>query len=66
MVHVLSRNPLIEQVFEAMGMFISKESFYKYAMPCMVSIATQLHARSRSVVTLRKITLVSMHRTLNG
>ena len=44
-----ARNPKLDiqkQVFEAMGMFISKESFYKYAMPCMVSIASQLHARS--------------------
>jgi len=39
----------ILQVFEAMGMFISKESFYKYAMPCMVSIAKQLHERHPTV-----------------
>lgn len=37
------------QVFEAMGMFISKESFYKYAMPCMAKIAAELHKRHPTV-----------------
>jgi uroporphyrinogen-III decarboxylase len=28
------------QIFEAMGEFISKDSFYKFALPCMQKIAT--------------------------
>eukprot|EP00282_Hemiselmis_andersenii_P008346 CAMPEP_0114127530 /NCGR_PEP_ID=MMETSP0043_2-20121206/10428_1 /TAXON_ID=464988 /ORGANISM="Hemiselmis andersenii, Strain CCMP644" /LENGTH=435 /DNA_ID=CAMNT_0001220619 /DNA_START=23 /DNA_END=1330 /DNA_ORIENTATION=- len=33
------------QVFEAMGDFITEESFYKHAMPCMVKIAVELRKR---------------------
>ena len=33
------------QIFEAMGEFISKESFYKYALPCMKTIADELRRR---------------------
>lgn len=33
------------QVFEAMGMMIDEENFYKYAMPCLKDIATELKAR---------------------
>ena len=33
------------QIFEAMGEFISKESFYKFAMPCMKKIADELRRR---------------------
>jgi uroporphyrinogen decarboxylase len=33
------------QIFEAMGDFISKDSFYKYALPCMKRIADELRQR---------------------
>jgi uroporphyrinogen decarboxylase len=33
------------QIFEAMGEFISKESFYKHALPCMKTIADELRRR---------------------
>jgi len=33
------------QIFEAMGMFISEESFRKHAMPCMEKIAKELRKR---------------------
>jgi len=37
------------QVFEAMGEFISEESFYKWAMPAMKEIATELKRRHPEV-----------------
>eukprot|EP00286_Rhodomonas_abbreviata_P007444 CAMPEP_0181318626 /NCGR_PEP_ID=MMETSP1101-20121128/17110_1 /TAXON_ID=46948 /ORGANISM="Rhodomonas abbreviata, Strain Caron Lab Isolate" /LENGTH=358 /DNA_ID=CAMNT_0023426115 /DNA_START=169 /DNA_END=1242 /DNA_ORIENTATION=- len=40
------------QIFEAMGEFISKESFYKFAMPCMQSIQKQLRERHPEVPLL--------------
>lgn len=33
------------QVFEAMGMMIDEKNFYKYAMPCLKVIASELKAR---------------------
>lgn len=33
------------QIFEAMGEFISKDSFYKFALPCMRRIADELRKR---------------------
>ena len=33
------------QIFEAMGEFISKDSFYEYALPCMKTIADELRKR---------------------
>ena len=41
---LLFRSPLI-QIFEAMGMFISEESFRKHAIPCMEKIAKELRKR---------------------
>lgn len=37
--------PILAQVFEAMGEFITEDSFYKHAMPCMEKIAKALRAR---------------------
>jgi len=37
------------QIFEAMGEFISKESFYEFAMPCMQKIQKELRARHPEV-----------------
>jgi len=37
------------QVFEAMGMMISPESFKKFAMPCMIEIAAQMKKRHPDV-----------------
>jgi len=37
------------QVFEAMGMMIDEDNFYKYAMPCLQEIATELKQRYPSV-----------------
>lgn len=33
------------QIFEAMGDFISEENFYKWALPCMKRIATELKSK---------------------
>jgi len=40
------------QVFEAMGMFISEENFYKWAMPCLVKIHDGMKARHPDVPLL--------------
>eukprot|EP00802_Teleaulax_amphioxeia_P013171 Tamp_13219.p1 GENE.Tamp_13219~~Tamp_13219.p1 ORF type:complete len:437 (+),score=126.50 Tamp_13219:186-1313(+) len=40
------------QIFEAMGEFISKDSFYKFALPCMQKIATELRKRHPGVPLL--------------
>jgi len=40
------------QVFEAMGDFISRESFYAYAMPCLAKMAKELRARHPGVPLL--------------
>jgi uroporphyrinogen decarboxylase len=33
------------QIFEAMGMMIDEEKFYKYALPCLTEIGTELKRR---------------------
>ena len=41
------------QVFEAMGDFISRDSFYAYAMPCLAKVAPPIpSARSHRVALL--------------
>jgi uroporphyrinogen decarboxylase len=40
------------QIFEAMGEFINEEDFYKWALPCMTRISTELRKRHPTVPLL--------------
>ena len=40
------------QIFEAMGEFINEEDFYKWALPCMTRISTELRIRHPTVPLL--------------
>lgn len=40
------------QIFEAMGEFITEEDFYKWALPCMTQISTELRNRHPTVPLL--------------
>ena len=40
------------QIFEAMGEFISEEDFYKWALPCMTRISSELRRRHPTVPLL--------------
>ena len=40
------------QIFEAMGEFINEEDFYKWALPCMTRISSELRIRHPTVPLL--------------
>ena len=40
------------QIFEAMGEFINEEDFYKWALPCMTRISTELRRRHPTIPLL--------------
>jgi hypothetical protein len=47
------------QVFEAMGDFISKDYFYKYAMPCLSKVSPEKDVEKKYVGFIELISLVN-------